>query len=154
MKRYNQVIFLCTTNTLLSPLAEGIYRKNSPDWMPKVISRGLVVLFEEPIHPKVNVLLMQNGFDISGHNQSRQLVPEDIVEDTLVLTMTLQEKVKFIEDFQHEENVYTIGEFVGEDADMVNPGGSEDEKYKECFDELLLRVNKVIQKIEEQYWEE
>lgn len=154
MKRYDQVIFLCTTNTLLSPLAEGIYRKNSPDWMPKGISRGLVVLFEEPINPKCNVLLTQNGFDISGHNQSRQLVSEDLLEDTLILTMTLSEKVKLIEEFQYEKNVYTIGEFVGEDADMLDPGGSEDGKYKECFDELLLRVNKVIQKIEEQYWEE
>lgn len=154
MKRYDQVIFLCTTNTLLSPIAEGIYRKNSPDWMPKGISRGLVVLFEEPINPKCNVLLTQNGFDISGHNQSRQLVQEDLLEDTLILTMTLSEKVKLIEEFQYEDNVYTIGEFVGEDADMIDPGGSEDEKYRECFEELLLRVNKVIQKIEEQYWEE
>lgn len=156
MKRYDQVVFLCTTNTLLSPLAEGIYRKNSPDWMPKAISRGLVVLFEEPINPKCNVLLTQNGFDISGHNQARQLTKEDILEDTLVLTMLLSEKVKLIEEFDcaDKDNVYTIGEFVGEDTDIIDPAGSEDEKYKECFDELLRRVNKVIQKIEEQYWEE
>jgi protein-tyrosine-phosphatase len=153
MKRYDQLVFVCTANTLLSPIAEGIYRNNSPDWMPRGISRGLVVLFEEPINPKCNVLLTQNGFAISGHSQSRQLVKEDLTADTLVLTMTLSEKVKLIEAFEHEQNVYTIGEFVGEDTDMADPGGSEEEKYKECFDELMRRVNKVIQKLEELYWE-
>lgn len=148
MKRYSQIVFVCTTNTLLSPMAEGIYRNNSPEGMPKGISRGLVVLFEEPINPKCNVLLTQNGYRISGHNQSRQLVKEDLQEDALLLTMTLSEKVKLIEEFEHEENVYTIGEFVGEDTDMIDPAGSEEEKYKGCFDELVFRVNKIIQKLE------
>lgn len=153
MKRYEQVVFICTSNTLLSPLAEGIYRKNSLDWMPKAISRGLVVLFEEPINPKCNVLLTQNGFMISGHTQSKQLVKEELTKDMLILTMSLSEKVKLIEEIEFADNVYTLGEFVGEDTDIVEYGG-EDEKYRECFEELQLRVNKVIQKIEEQYWEE
>lgn len=148
MKQYSQIVFVCTANTLLSPIAEGIYRNISPEWMPKGVSRGLVVLFEEPINPKCNVLLTQNGYRISGHNQSRQLMQEDLQEDTLLLTMTLSEKVKLIEEFNHEENVYTIGEFVGEDTDMIDPAGSEEEKYKECFDELVFRVNKLVRKLE------
>lgn len=154
MKRYSQVVFVCTSNTLMSPIAEGIYRNNSPEWMPKGISRGLVVLFEEPINPKCNVLLTQNGYTISGHSQARQLTAEELAEDALLLTMTLSEKVKLIEEFGHEENVYTIGEFVGEDTDMVDPCGGEEDRYKDCFDELVHRVNKVIQKLEELYWEE
>lgn len=154
MKQYSQIVFVCTTNTLLSPIAEGIYRNNSLEWMPKGISRGLVVLFEEPINPKCNVLLTQNGYRISGHNQSRQLVKEDLQENALILTMTLSEKVKLIEEFEHEDNVYTIGEFVGEDTDIIDPAGSEEEKYKGCFDELVLRVNKMIQKLENLYQSE
>ncbi len=154
MKRYDQIIFVCTSNTLLSPAAEGIYRNNASEWMPKAISRGLVVLFEEPIHPKCNVLLTKNGFSISGHSQSRQLTKEDITDNSLILTMTLSEKVKLIEELGHEKNVYTIGEFVGEDTDITDPSGGEEEKYKECFDGLMLRVNKMIQKIKQLYWEE
>jgi Protein-tyrosine-phosphatase len=152
MKRFSQIVFLCTTNTFLSPVAEGIYRKNSTEWMPQAISRGLVVLFEEPINPKCNVLLTQSGFRISGHGQSRQLMPEDLKEGSLILTMTLSEKVKLIEEFSYEENVYTIGEFVGSDTDILEP--VEEEAYKACADELITRVNLVIHKIEELYWEE
>ncbi len=153
MKHYDQVLFVCTANTFLSPVAEGIYRYYAPGWMPKGISRGLVVLFEEPINPKCNLLLTKNNYDISGHNQSRQLTEEDLTEESLILTMTLSEKVKLIEQFEHEENVYTIGEFVGEDTDIVVPGSGEDEKYRECFEELVLRVNKVIGKLEKLYKE-
>lgn len=149
MKDYDQILFVCTTNTFLSPIAEGIYRQNASDWMPKGISRGLVVLFEEPINPKCNLLLTKNDYDISGNNQSRQLKKEELTEKTLILTMTLSEKVKLIEEFEHESNVYTIGEFVGEDTDIVVPGSGEDEKYRECFEELMLRVNKVIEKLQE-----
>ena len=152
MKRFSQIVFLCTANTFLSPVAEGIYRKNSSDWMPQAISRGLVVLFEEPINPKCNVLLTQSGFHISGHGQARQLQPEDLKEGSLVLTMTLSEKVKLIEEFSYEEDVYTIGEFVGSDTDILEP--VEEEAYKACVDELVTRVNLVIQKIEELYWED
>ena len=96
MKHYDQVLFVCTANTFLSPVAEGIYRYNAPGWMPKGISRGLVVLFEEPINPKCNLLLTKNNYDISGHNQSRQLTEEDVTEVSLIITMTLSEKVKLI----------------------------------------------------------
>ena len=33
------------------------------------------------------------------------------------------------------------------------PGSGEDEKYRECFEELVLRVNKVIGKLEKLYKE-
>lgn len=152
MERFSQIIFLCTANTFLSPVAEGIYRKISSDWMPPAISRGLVVLFEEPINPKCNVLLTQGGYHISGHGQARQLMAEDLKEHSLVLTMMLSEKVRLIEEYGYEENVYTIGEFVGRDTDIQEP--VEEEAYRSCFDELAVRMNLTIQKIKELYGKE
>ncbi|MBR1740433.1 MAG: hypothetical protein IJ733_00915 [Lachnospiraceae bacterium] len=149
MKQYEQIIFLSMENTLLSPIAEAIYRKNAPADLPKVISRGLVVLFEEPINPKCNMLLTRNSFPMTGHGQSRQIVKEDLEKTSLVITMNLSEKVKFAEDFGMVEDVYTLGEYVGFDTDLVNPSGAEDEKYQECFEEILLRVNRLIQKLKQ-----
>lgn len=147
MKQYEQIIFVSTGNTLFSPLAEAIYRNNAGKQMPKAISRGLVVLFEEPIHPKCNMLLSKNGFPISGHGQSRQIVAEDLKEQSLIITMTLSEKVKFAEKFGMAEDVYTLGEFVGVDVDLVLPPEAEDEKYQECFEEILFRINKLLEKL-------
>lgn len=150
MKHYEQIIFVCTSNTLLSPLAEGIYRKNAPQYMPGAISRGLVVLFEEPINPRCDILLTKNGFPISSHGQSRQLKEDDLKEGSLILTMSLSEKVKLIEEFGYEENVYTLGEYVGEDTDILEPAGAGEEKYRECFETLSYRVAKAIEKLEQE----
>ncbi|HBA97103.1 MAG TPA: hypothetical protein DCZ23_03245 [Lachnospiraceae bacterium] len=154
MKRYDKVIFVCTTNTFCSPIAEAFYRHIAPAWIPKAISRGIVVLFSEPISPKVNVILSSHDIEVSNHKHSIQLSKEDITKDTLVLVMAFSEKVKLMEDFAIDSNVYTIGEFIGEDTDMVNPYGADDEQYENFFAEIQKRVERIILRIEAIYHEE
>lgn len=151
MKRYDKVIFICTGNTFLSPVAEGIYRAKAPVWMPEPYSRGLVVLFEEPISPKVNLLLSQHELPPSDHIQSRQMEREDISEVTLILTMTLSEKVQFLEEFGDTGKVYTLGEYTGVETDVSDPYGAEDEAYENCFEDLSQRVELVIARLEREY---
>ena len=151
MKCYSKIIFLCTGNTYLSPMAEAVYSQytKGDDSLPEAVSRGLVVLFSEPISPKVNVALGQHEMQASSHENSRQLQQEEITEDTLILTMTFSEKVSLVEQYQ-QENVYTIGEFVGEDTDIVDPYGGEGEQYEKAYDDIARRVRKVIKILKSQ----
>ena len=151
---YDKVVFVCTGNTFCSPLAEAVYRSMAPTWLPSAISRGIVVLFSEPINPKVNVLLSTHDIDISNHQCSVMLDKNEITPETLLLTMTFSEKVKLMEDFGIENNVYTLGEFIEEDTDIASPYGSEDELYEKFFDEVCSRVERVILRIEAKYHEE
>ncbi|MFG6394574.1 MAG: hypothetical protein K1W24_10435 [Lachnospiraceae bacterium] len=154
MKSYDKVIFICTTNTFCSPVAEAVYKEIAPAWLPEAVSRGIVVLFSEPISPKVNVILSSHDIGVSNHKHSMQLKKEDITQDTLMLAMAFSEKVKLMEDFGLDSNVYTIGEFIGEDTDMVNPYGADDAQYKSFFEEVQKRVERVILRIEAIYHEE
>ncbi len=154
MKSYDKVIFICTTNTFCSPIAEAVYKEIAPAWLPEAVSRGIVVLFPEPISPKVNVILSSHDMEVSNHKHSMQMEKEDITPDTLLLVMAFSEKVKLIEDFGIDNNVYTIGEFIGEDTDMINPYGADDAQYQSFFEEVQKRVERVILRIEAIYHEE
>ena len=77
MKSYDKVIFVCTANTFCSPIAEAVYKEIAPAWLPKAVSRGIVVLFSEPISPKVNVILSSHDMEVSNHEHSIQLSKED-----------------------------------------------------------------------------
>lgn len=154
MKSYDKVIFICTTNTFCSPIAEAVYKEIAPAWLPEAVSRGIVVLFPEPISPKVNVILSSHDMEVSNHKHSMQMEKEDITPDTLLLVMAFSEKVKLMEDFGIENNVYTIGEFIGEDTDMINPYGADDAQYQSFFEEIQKRVERVILRIEAIYHEE
>lgn len=149
--KYDKIIFVCTRNTFLSPLAEAIFRTKTLDQMPLPYSRGLVVLFEEPINPKVNLLLSKYNIPISNHEQSRQLESSDISENTLVLTMTLSEKVQLMEDFGDIGHVYTLGEYTGEETDVVDPYGEGEDGYVRCCEELLQRIDLLIECLKRDY---
>lgn len=151
---YDKVCFVCTDNTFCSPIAEAIYRSIAPAWIPEAVSRGIIVLFSEPISPRVNVLLSEHDIKLSNHQYSIMLDKDEITPQTLILTMTFSQKVKLMEDFGIENNLYTIGEFIEEDTDVKNPYGGEDEQYQEFFNEVYSRVERVILRIEANYHEE
>lgn len=145
--KYDKIIFICTANTFLSPTAEALYRTKAGHGMPTPYSRGLVVLFQEPISPKVNLLLSRYDMQTSNHELSRKLEQDDITERTLLLTMTLSEKVQLMEEYEQTEQVFTLGEFTGVETDVADPYGAEEEEYIACFMDLSKRIDLVIKQI-------
>lgn len=148
MSRYNKLIFVCTGNTCRSPMAEAIYRNLDRESDVKVISRGLVVLFGEPINPKADVVLKKHDLEISKHI-SKGLRESEIDDETLILTMTEAHKSKIIDDYSKVMNVYTIKEYTGENGDVVDPYGGTLVEYEDCYVELARLVKKTVYKISE-----
>lgn len=117
------------------------------------MSRGTVVLFSEPINPKVNVLLSSHDINISNHENSKQLEMENIGQDTLILTMTFSDKLKVIEDLGVSNNVYTLGEYIEDDADISDPLDPDETLYDKFFEEVAEKIEKVILHMEAEYHE-
>ena len=140
MKSYDKVIFVSKGNTFSSPLVEAIYRDKAPNWLPESMSRGTVVLFSEPIN-------------ISNHENSKQLEMENIGQDTLILTMTFSDKLKVIEDLGVSNNVYTLGEYIEDDADISDPLDPDETLYDKFFEEVAEKIEKVILHMEAEYHE-
>jgi protein-tyrosine phosphatase len=149
MGKYQKLIFVCTGNTCRSPMAEAIYRNMERISEMKVISRGLVVLFGEPINPKAEIVLNKNGLELPNY-VSKGLKASDIEENTLILTMTASQKKKVLEDYPDAKFVYTIKEFAGEIGDVVDPYGGSLLDYEECYAELARLVKKTVYKLNEE----
>ena len=127
-------------------MAEAIYKNLDKVSDRKVLSRGLVVLFNEPINPKAETVLNMHELELNNHI-AKGLKSSDIDGQTLILTMTESQKKKVLQDFPEVEDVYTIKEFAGEIGDVVDPYGGTLVDYEECFTELARLVKKTFYKL-------
>lgn len=146
MGKYQKLIFVCTGNTCRSPMAEAIYKNLDKVSEMKIISRGLVVLFSEPLNPKAEIVLKKHDLELGNH-VAKGLKASDMDENTLVLTMTASQKKKVMELYPELKDIYTIKEFAGEIGDVVDPYGGTLMDYEECYIELGRLVKKTVYKI-------
>ena len=149
MGKYERLIFVCTENTCRSPMAEMIYKSLQIGKKIEVLSRGLVVLFPEPMNPKAEIVLSNHELLITAHI-AKQFLSYEVDEHTLILTMSLNEKIKVEEEFFIKSGVYTLKEFAGETGDLSDPYGGSLIEYEECFGELLRLVKKAAYKIDKE----
>ncbi len=145
MLKFEKVIFVSLSDTCRGPLAATIM-KSLIDGSVTIDSKGIVVLFPEPVNPKAVAIARSKGLYLDDHT-AEALVEEDFDDHTLVLVMAEQQKKKIYDDFATAVNVYTIREFVGEAGDVEAPYGKELPDYGVVCEELERLVEKVRDKI-------
>ncbi|MGP1612858.1 MAG: arsenate reductase/protein-tyrosine-phosphatase family protein [Catonella sp.] len=145
---FDKIIFVCTDNNARSPMAETIYKSLAEDGGIPSISRGMVVLFSEPVSEKAETVLENHGLTLTVE-ASEELIENDITKNSLLLTMTEKQKAQVIEKFGIKEQVFTIKEFNGEEGEVKDPYGGTLVDYEECFNELLRLIKKTIYKLDE-----
>ena len=143
-----KIIMVSTNNTCRSFIAESVlrqYLKEAHQEDIEVISRGLVVLFPEPVHPKAADMVRNSGIEILDF-QSHQLLQEEVETSDLILTMTEEQKEKVLEEYHGYKEVATINEYARIAGAVIDPYGMGDDDYERCF----IQITRLIQKI----WQE
>ena len=149
MIRYKKVIFVDTSDSCRAPMAEMILKRKFLTNPLTIQSRGLVVLFQEPLNAKAEAVLSSNGYPDPAHT-ARQLEQEDIDGDTLLLTLESRHKSVIRETYENAPHVYTLREYAGESGDITPLYGEPLSVYGQCYTEMELLMRKVLARLNEE----
>lgn len=143
---YQKVIFVTETDTSRGPLAAAILQKQLG--ITKVVSesRGLVVLFQEPMNAKTVAIAASKGLDLSKY-ASIQLSEEDFGRDVLVLVLNETNKQKIYDAFKEAVNVYSLQEFINEPGKISDPYGGELADYGKMYEDMEQVLRKLVVKL-------
>ena len=149
MKKYDKLIFVDADDTARAPMAAAIMQKKYLLSPLKVCSRGLVVLFPEPVNQKAEAILVSHGLTAKDHTAA-QLTQEDIEGKVLLLTMEDGQKEKIWTTFHDAPHVYTIAEYIGLSGDLAPLYGEPLMAYGKCYDTLEALVNGLVIRLNEE----
>ncbi len=144
MKQYRKIIFVCENGTTRAPMAEAVMKEYTLKYPVEIESRGLVVLFPEPLNQKAEAVLISNGINMD-EKMSQQIEEADLQDGHLILTMEAAQKDKLFEEYQEviQADVEVLTELVGDELEILNPYGGTLQSYGLCYETL----NKTIQKL-------
>lgn len=153
MKRYDKILFVSHSDTSRGPMAEAILQNKLLLEDVLVESRGMIVLFPEPVNPKAREVLSQHKLGEFEH-EATQFSEDDFDERTLILTMSEAQRDKILEDYKSKSvNVYTVSEYCGtEEQEVYDPLGKGLAEYGHCYDVLetiTTRLVTILQQEEE-----
>ena len=131
-------------------MAAGIFSDFTLKHPLEILSRGLVVQFQEPMNQKAEAVLISNGINMENF-MSQQLTEEDLTEDSLVIAMEQVQRERILEQFENAipENVHVLKEYVGDELEILDPYGGALPAYGLCYETLRKSIKKLVKKLNE-----
>ncbi|SFB16067.1 protein-tyrosine phosphatase [Acetitomaculum ruminis DSM 5522] len=147
MDEIKNIIFVCNNGNCRSQIAAGIFNKKAAQMNLDIraLSRGIVVLFEEPLNQKAEAVMLANGIDTSGL-KSQQLKNEEFSKDVLVLVMERKQKEVILSDYDNAQNVFVFSEYNGKSGDIVQPYGKTLTVYDNCYKMIQEQIDCLLEK--------
>lgn len=147
MELYDKVILVGEDNLCETIMAEAILKKLTEKIDLQIISRGLVVLFPEPVNPKAVVVMKENQMEIPK-KYSEELLQEDITENTLIIAMKESQVQRIRTKFHTDCVIRTLRELSDLPGDIATPVG-EIENYQNTFEHIDLVMKVAAQRLME-----
>ena len=133
MKKYDRLIFVSNSDTCRGPMAEAILKSKFLLSELEVESRGLVVLFPEPVNQKAEAILASHGLTMKDHT-AKMLEQEDFDERTLILVMEDALKQRIFQEHENVQNTWQLSEYIKEETDVTEPVGGSLADYGACYE--------------------
>ena len=132
---YRKILIVGENNLCRSFMAEVILRgllkkKNVSE--TEVLSRGLVVLFSEPVSPMAVAVLRHHGYEISEFRSS-QLTEEDLESADQALTMTKTQAEQVRTNYEAQIACMSVGTFIDMEEEVPEVTEDTPEAFEKCF---------------------
>ena len=146
LQRYRSILFVDDSGNCHAPVAAELLKRERLRQEYEISARGLVVLFSEPMNPRAEEFLQNEGICTDGF-ETTALTEEMLTEDTLLFTLSENTKQKVKNEYSEFENVYTLNEFIGEEKEVPSVYGQPQEVYEEMFALLQKYIEKLAEKL-------
>lgn len=143
MKKYDRLIFVSNSDTCRGPMAEAILKSKFLLSELEVKSRGLVVLFPEPVNQKAEAILASHGLTMKDHT-AKMLEQEDFDERTLILVMEDALKQRIFQEHENVQNTWQLSEYIKEETDVTEPVGGSLADYGACYELLDCMISSLV----------
>ena len=143
MKKYDRLIFVSNSDTCRGPMAEAILKSKFLLSELEVESRGLVVLFPEPVNQKAEAILASHGLTMKDHT-AKMLEQEDFDERTLILVMEDALKQRIFQEHENVQNTWQLSEYIKEETDVTEPVGGSLADYGACYELLHCMISSLV----------
>ena len=140
----HNILFVCATNTTISPMAEAIFNQFSGD--RQAFSAGLNAQSGNRASQDAIKVCQKHGIELSDHLTAN--INDFFLDDIgLILTSTAHIRDTLKMKFSDAE-IFTIREYAGgySDLDISDPFAEGLAGYVECFMEINAAVIKIIRK--------
>ena len=143
MKKYDRLIFVSNSDTCRGPMAEAILKSKFLLSELEVESRGLVVLFPEPVNQKAEAILASHVLTMKDHT-AKMLEQEDFDERTLILVMEDALKQRIFQEHENVQNTWQLSEYIKEETDVTEPVGGSLADYGACYELLDCMISSLV----------
>ena len=140
----HRIVFVSNEDVTCGPMAAAVLASKDEMEGMSIESRGMSVLFPEPLNPKVEAIMASHGLHMEGY-QAAQLEEGDITPDTLFITMNTKLKEQMLKKYRGKISyIYTLSEYIGEPENEVElPYGEDLSAYAEFYDKIDEKLDKI-----------
>lgn len=149
LQRYRRIVFVSNGDNCRAPIAAALLKKQPLFQEYEITSRGMVVLFPEPLHPRAEELLESDGIVLNGY-EAMPFSEELLEEDTLVLALHEAQKQKIMNEYPEFKHVYTLCEYVDGEEEIPSAYGQTTDQYDHMYELIQVYVERLANKLNEE----